>query len=69
MKNYYPFRIFPYTNEDGSVDWICEYPDLPACTGVGDTAEEAMSSGEESKKLWLEIYFEDNGVYPEASTL
>lgn len=50
----YAFRIFPYTNNDGSTDWICEYPDLPGCSGVGDTPEEAIESGEESKRLWLE---------------
>lgn len=67
MKKEYAFRTFPYTNKDGSIDWICEYPDLPGCTGVGDTPEEAVRSGEESKDLWLDVYFEDNGNYPESS--
>jgi antitoxin HicB len=55
----YPVRLFPY---DG--DWIAEYPDLPGCTGVGDTPEEALASGEISKELWLEDYYEKHKAYP-----
>lgn len=64
MKNDYPSRLFPFTNQDGSVDWICEYPDLPGCTGIGSTPQEALSDGEEAKIAWLEVYFEDHHKYP-----
>lgn len=55
MEEKHPFKLFLYENNDGSVDWICEYPDLPGCSGVGDTPKEALESGEESKRLWLEV--------------
>lgn len=55
MQENYPYKLFLYKNKDGSTDWICEYPDLPGCSGVGDTPEEAIESGEESKRLWLEV--------------
>lgn len=56
----YSVRLFQYGD-----DWIAEYPDLPGCTGVGYTPEEALASGEVSKELWLEDYFVDNHCYPE----
>lgn len=60
--NNYECRIFKY--ED---DWVCEYPDLQGCTGIGTTPEEAVLDGEEAKALWLEDYYEENKSYPEAS--
>ncbi len=63
MKNNdYASRVFKYDNS-----WVCEYPDLPGCTGIGNTAQEAVADGEVAKELWLEVYFEDHGEYPVAT--
>lgn len=57
----YEYRLFKY--ED---DWVCAFPDLPGCSGVGDSPEEALAEGEIAKTLWLEDYFEEHGQYPKA---
>ena len=56
----YRMMVFKY---DG--DWIGEFVDLPGCTGVGDTPEEAVKSANESLVLWLADYFEEHGEYPQ----
>ena len=60
----YSVRLFQF---DG--DWIAEYPDLPGCSGIGDTKEEALESAEISKNRWLEDYFEENNTYPKPKEL
>ncbi len=62
--NNYECRIFKYGD-----DWVCEYPDLKGCTGIGSTPEEAMADGENAKVLWLEDYYEENHSYPEPSDI
>ncbi|MDD2427924.1 MAG: toxin-antitoxin system HicB family antitoxin [Eubacteriales bacterium] len=59
--NNYECRVFKYGD-----DWVCEYPDLEGCIGIGATPEEAVSDGEEAKALWLKDYYEDNQSYPES---
>lgn len=58
----YEFNVFKYGE-----DWICEFPDLRGCTGVGDTEAEAVEDGLVAKELWLADYFEEHGTYPEPS--
>lgn len=60
----YGMRIFKYDD-----DWICEFPDLPGCTGVGNSPEEAVEDGKIAKELWLEAFFEEKGFYPSVSDL
>lgn len=67
MRDSYFARVFEHKNSDGTLDWICEYPDLPGCTGVGETREAALADGEIAKELWLEVYYEDHKSYPKAS--
>lgn len=51
------FVLFVFEDIDG---WVCESLDLRGCTGVGDTWEEAVQSGVEARKLYLEdLYAED----------
>ena len=52
MENNYPMRVYTEEN-DGSSDWIVEYPDLPGCIGVGDSREKALAEAEINKALWL----------------
>lgn len=66
MNTNYPMRVYS-VQYDGSVEWVAEYPDLPGCIGVGDSIEEAISSGKNSLELLLETA-RDNGVsVPEPS--
>jgi antitoxin HicB len=59
--NHYEYRLFEYEG-----DWVCAFPDLPGCSGIGDTPEKALADGEIAKSLWLEDYFDENGLYPVA---
>ena len=57
-RYHYNTRVFEY---DGEL--ICEFPDLPGCSGVGSNYMEAVLSGLESAGLWLEDY-DEFGCYP-----
>lgn len=59
----YRMRVFEYAD-----DWICEFPDLPGCSGVGDSAATAVADGEIAKALWLESYMQNHDKAPEASS-
>lgn len=59
----YQFRVYKYEG-----DWVCEFPDLPGCIGVGETVAEAIEDGYAAKELWLDVYMRKHGRYPEAST-
>lgn len=58
----YPFRAFRFDDY-----WVCEFPDLPGCIGTGETQSEAVNDALEASELWLEVYYEDNGIYPPVS--
>src|SRR3989304_1383621 len=47
----YHINIF-YSEEDGG--YIADIPDLDACSGFGDTPEEALAEVEQAKHAWLE---------------
>jgi predicted RNase H-like HicB family nuclease len=48
-KNY---RVALQYDPDGY--WIAENPELPGCKADGETAQEALSSLEVSRELWIE---------------
>jgi predicted RNase H-like HicB family nuclease len=48
-KNY---RVALQYDPDGY--WIAEHPELPGCKADGDTAQEALSSLDVSRELWIE---------------
>ncbi len=48
-KNY---RVALQYDPDGY--WIAEHPELPGCKADGETAQEALSSLDISRKLWIE---------------
>ena len=57
--------VFPFKNKDGSVTWVVKFPDLPGCSAVGNTEEDALKEAEIACQLWLDEYYEENNVYPE----
>jgi antitoxin HicB len=57
--------IFPYINKDGSVTWVVEFPDLPGCSAVGATEDEALRESKIASDLWLDTYFEEHHSYPD----
>jgi predicted RNase H-like HicB family nuclease len=48
-KNY---RVALQYDPDGY--WIAEHPELPGCIADGETAQEALSSLDTSRELWIE---------------
>jgi antitoxin HicB len=48
-KNY---RVALQYDPDGY--WIAEHPELPGCIADGETAQEALSSLDISRELWIE---------------
>ena len=47
----YPLRVFW---DEGSSAFICIAPDLPGCSAVGDSPEEAVREMGTAMRLWLE---------------
>ena len=64
MFQNYKKIVFPYSNKDGSITWVVEYPDLPGCSAVGKTEEEALEESKIAVELWLEEYFEQHKSLP-----
>lgn len=64
MYQNYKKIVFPYVNKDGSVSWVVEYPDLPGCSAVGSTEEEALIESKVASELWLDEYFELHKSFP-----
>ena len=64
MDQKYKKVLFPYSNKDGSVSWVVEFPDMPGCSAVGATEEEALLQAKDASELWLEEYFEQHNSYP-----
>lgn len=56
----YPVTITP--SEDGG--YVAEIEDLPGCFTQGETLEETYANMEESRRLWIEIAYEDGQVIP-----
>jgi predicted HicB family RNase H-like nuclease len=48
------FLVYQMLEADGTEQWICEFPDLKGCIGVGDTYSEAVREGMLNKEIWLE---------------
>jgi predicted RNase H-like HicB family nuclease len=50
MRDYH-INIF-YSEDDGG--YIADIPDLEACSGFGDTPDEALHEVQKAKSLWIE---------------
>jgi predicted RNase H-like HicB family nuclease len=46
------YRVSLYHDPDGY--WVAEHPELPGCIADGETAQEALSSLDVSRELWIE---------------
>jgi predicted RNase H-like HicB family nuclease len=59
-KNY---RVALQYDPDGY--WIAEHPELPGCIADGETAQEALSSLDISRELWIESCLATGHEVPE----
>jgi predicted RNase H-like HicB family nuclease len=57
-KNDYRCFIYKVYETDGTEQYICDFPDLKGCIGVGDTYEEAFNDGQINKELWIKTALE-----------
>jgi len=60
----YPFTVRPLTAEEGG-GYLVEFPDLPGCLSDGETVDEAIASGMDAKRAWIEVAKEANRPIPE----
>lgn len=60
----YKKTVFPYSNKNGSVSWVVEFPDLVGCTAVGESEEAALQESRTACELWLDEYYEEHQSYP-----
>lgn len=44
--------------------WVIEYPDLPGCITVADTADEIMPMAEDVRRLWITTAFQEGDDIP-----
>ena len=44
-------------------------PDMPGCTAMGDTVEDALTNAVEAMRDWVEVVEERGGTLPPASTI
>ncbi|MDO8578574.1 MAG: type II toxin-antitoxin system HicB family antitoxin [Dehalococcoidales bacterium] len=57
----YPITIIP--SEEGG--YVAEIEDLPGCLSQGETLEETYANIEESRRLWIDVAYEDGQDIPE----
>ncbi len=58
------FLVYQIVEEDGTEQWICEFPGLKGCIGVGDTYQEAVDEGMVNKDVWIETAREMGRTIP-----
>ncbi|PZN85762.1 MAG: type II toxin-antitoxin system HicB family antitoxin [Candidatus Methylumidiphilus alinenensis] len=52
MNEYkYPLEVFW---DEGSEAFVCIAPDLPGCSAIGDTPQEAVHEIETAMRLWIQ---------------
>ncbi len=61
---HYPIEIF-WDDEDGA--FVAIAPDLPGCSAVGDSEEEALRELRTAIKLWLDACAKAGDPIPEPS--
>ncbi len=65
MSMEHAFLVHQIEEDDGTIQWICEFPDLKGCIGVGNTYDEAVSEGMLNKEVWIETAKEVGREIPE----
>ena len=53
--------------DEGSEAFICIAPDLPGCSAVGDTPQEAVQEMETTMRLWIKAALDMGRTLPEPS--
>jgi predicted RNase H-like HicB family nuclease len=69
MYPQYRKQIFQYVNQDRSLTWIVEFPDLQGCTAVGKSEAEALKNAQAASELWLDEHYKNHQAYPAAREL
>lgn len=64
VKRPYSVVLNALTEADGG-GWLAETRELPGCTAVGQTREEALRNLEEARLAWLETAVEEGFVIPD----
>jgi predicted RNase H-like HicB family nuclease len=59
---HYHINVF-YSDEDRA--YVADIPDLPGCSALGETAEQAVAEVEQAKDAWLEAAAATGGTIPE----
>ncbi len=62
MSRKYPLEFF-WSDSDEA--YICIAPDLPGCSAVGDTAQEAAKEMETAMRLWIDAAMSMGRQLPE----
>jgi predicted RNase H-like HicB family nuclease len=65
MNEHYPVRVWWSEDDDG---WIAIAPDLPGCSAVGDTREEAVRELQVAIEGWIEAQRAVGNPIPEPSS-
>lgn len=68
MSMEHAFLVHQIEEDDGTIQWICEFPDLKGCIGVGNTYDEAVSEGMLNKEVWIETAKEVGREIPEPTS-
>ena len=64
MNEYkYPLEVFW---DEGSEAFVCIAPDLPGCSAIGDTPQEAVKEMETAMRLWIDAALGLGRALPEA---
>lgn len=68
-RHQYRLHVFKETYEDGSFEYVAEYPEIAGVMGVGDSPEEAVKEAESAKNAYLAYLKEMKKPYPKALNL
>jgi len=60
----YPLEVF-WSDADGA--FICIAADLPGCSAIGDTPQEAVKEMETAMRLWIDAALSMGRTLPEPS--
>ncbi|MDI9468960.1 MAG: type II toxin-antitoxin system HicB family antitoxin, partial [Bacillota bacterium] len=58
------FLLYEYHVFRHGGDFVCSFPDLPGCSGAGDTLGKAIQDGKAAQASWLEDDLNENGGNP-----
>lgn len=62
--SYYHINVF-YSDEDRA--WVADIPDLPYCSALGATPEQAVAEVEKAREAWLDVASAEGRTIPTPS--